>query len=167
MDLNDTGNRVIVGVVAVLLIIGAWYLGTASKGMVSGGKTSDSSTETFQDSTGTWSGAAPLNVSGENLSVQDQPAGSYVMVTSATLPQVGWVAIRDSNGRILGAGRLDGGVHGAVQVPLLRNTESGQKYQALVYTDDGDKAFDLHKDTLLMNSDGSVAGTTFSATNGD
>ena len=169
MDMNDTGNRIISAVVIVLLIIGAWYLGTTSKLMV-GGKTAMSATSTSQTSGVSMAGSdsnSSMNVSGEGISVQDQPAGSYVMVASATLPELGWVAVRDENGRTLGAARFDAGTYSAVQVPLLRNTESGQKYQVLIYTDDGDKSFDLHKDTLVMNADGSVAGTTFSAQNGD
>jgi hypothetical protein len=106
-------------------------------------------------------------VSGEAVSVGDQPAGSYVMVKSVTLPQMGWVAVRDSSGRTLGAARFEAGTYSAVQVPLLRNTVSGEHYQVLLYIDDGDKVFDLHKDTLVMNADGSVAGTTFTALNGD
>lgn len=88
-------------------------------------------------------------------------------VSSATLSQTGWVAVRDSGGRVLGAARLDAGVHEAVQIPLLRNTVSGEHYQVLLYTDDGDKAFDLHIDALVMNSDGSIAGAAFTALNGD
>jgi hypothetical protein len=40
-------------------------------------------------------------------------------------------------------------------------------YQVLVYVDDGDKSFDLHKDTLVMSSDGAVSGAMFSALHGD
>ena len=167
--MNDTGNRVIAGVIVVLLIIGAWYLGTTLK--PSAGMKTATSTSTSTAGTGTPSssmpGTTPVQVSGDAVSVQDQPAGSYVMVASVTLPQTGWVAIRDSSGRTLGAARFDAGTYSAVQVPLLRNTISGQQYQALLYIDDGDKVFDLHKDTLVVNADGTVAGTTFTALNGD
>jgi hypothetical protein len=33
----------------------------------------------------------------------------------------------------------------------------------LVYVDDGDKQFDLHKDILVTGGDGTVAGDVFSA----
>jgi len=108
-----------------------------------------------------------MNVGGEAVSAGDQPAGSIVVVKSVTLSELGWVAVRDSNGRILGATRVDVGAHEAVQVELLRNTTTGEHYQVLLYTDDGDKAFDLHKDTIVTNSDGSVAGAAFTALNGD
>jgi len=178
--MNDTGNRVIAGVVVVLIVIGAWYLGTSLKPTSGTSTTIDTSTtgssvdgsyntgaNTGTTGTGTMSDTGTVKVSGEAITVSDQPAGSYVMVSSVTLPQMGWVAVRDSSGHTLGAARFDAGTYSAVQVPLLRNTTSGEHYQVLLYVDDGDKVFDLHKDTLVMNSDGSVAGATFSAVNGD
>ena len=179
--MNDTGNRVIVGIIVVLLIIGAWYLGSMYKpGSTTGSmSTSTDMTSSSTDTTGntqtghtnntgtTNNSSANMNVGGKALSVQDQPAGSFVVVSSATLPQAGWVAVRDASGRTLGAAWLSAGTHQAVQVPLLRNTVAGGTYQVLIYSDNGDKVFDLHGDTLVMNSDGSVAGASFSATNGD
>ncbi len=166
MDMNDTGNRVIIAVVAVLLIIGAWYLGTTQRFGIKAGEmiSNDSALQMTTNVQGSASG--PM-VGGGSIRVGDQPAGSYVMVSSVKLDTMGWVAVRDADGRTLGAARFEAGMHEAVQVPLLRNTESGQKYQALIYEDDGDKKFDLHQDTLVMNADGSVAGTTFSVTHGD
>lgn len=172
--MNDTGNRVIAGIVVVLLVIGAWYLGTSFKpstatktttGISTSATTAGTSSDT--KTTTATSGATAVQVSGSAVTVKDQPAGSYVMVASVTLPQMGWVAVRDAEGRTLGAGRFDAGTYSAVQVPLLRNTVSGERYQVLLYIDDGDKVFDLRKDTLVMNSDGSVAGTNFTALNGD
>jgi hypothetical protein len=100
---------------------------------------------------------------GESVNVSDQAAGSAVRVAMVTLSQRGWLAARDSSGKILGAARFEPGSNTGVSIPLLRPTVSGEKYQVLVYIDDGDNSFDLHKDTLVMNADGSVARTTFSA----
>lgn len=182
MDLNDTGNRVIGGIVVALLVIGAWYLGTAYK-IPSGTKVADTKTdattsmtdtsgtgETTQTTSSTDTSAEHtpvLPVSGSAVTVKDQPAGDTVTVESATLPQLGWIAVRDSDGRTLGAGRFDAGTVTNVQVPLLRATEPGQRYQVLLYVDDGDKAFDLHTDTLVTNADGSVAGATFTTLSGN
>lgn len=101
--------------------------------------------------------------SGEAVSVANQASGTEVAVSSVTLSQPGWVAVRDSGGRTLGAAWFDAGTHADVSVPLLRGTESGQNYQVLMYADDGDHQFDFHTDILITNADGSVAGTTFSA----
>jgi hypothetical protein len=172
MNMNDTGNRVIAGVVIVLLVIGAWYLGTTFKPATgtkvtmatsTSGTNIGSSTNASTNTTGTTPAGATLTVSGGAVSVKDQPAGSSVLVSSVTLAQLGWVAVRDSSGRTLGAALFGAGTYSAVQVPLLRNTVSGEHYQVLLYADDGDKVFDLHKDTLVMNADGTVAGTTFTA----
>ena len=97
------------------------------------------------------------------MTVADQPAGSVVKIASLTLSQLGWVAIRDSKGWVLGAGRFEAGTSSNVEVVLLRNTVAGEKYQVLLYSDDGDKQYDLHKDSLVMNADASVAGATFTA----
>jgi hypothetical protein len=96
------------------------------------------------------------------VEVADQPAGSIVAIHSVTLVKMGWVAVRDNEGRILGAARFDEGTHTGI-VELLRNTVAGNSYQVLLYVDDGDRAFDLHKDILVSESDGRVAGTTFVA----
>ena len=177
MDMKDTGNRIIIGIVAALVVIGAWYLGTSFKPSsmtktdtdttVSGSVTTDTTTGTGSTNTSSTSGAAQVMVGGEAVTVGNQPAGSFVSVSSVTIAQTGWVAVRDASGHVLGAARVDAGTHTAVQVPLLRNTETGGSYQVLLYADDGDKVFDLHKDTLVMNADGSVAGASFSALNGD
>jgi hypothetical protein len=85
------------------------------------------------------------------------------MVTSATLSQEAWIAIRDASGRTLGAALFPAGPQSNVSVPLLRATASGESYQALVYFDDGTKTFNLKTETIVLNADGSVAGTTFLA----
>ena len=173
MDMNDTGNRVIAAIVIVLLIIGAWYLGhiTVVSPVPGGDETGTVSTTTSASSTSsvttgtisTQTGIPPVQTGGNAVSVGDQPAGMLVSVSSVTLPQAGWVAVRGSDGRTLGAGFFPAGTSSNVVVDLLRGTISGQRYQVLLYTDDGDRQFDLHKDTLIMNADGSVAGTTFNA----
>jgi hypothetical protein len=99
--------------------------------------------------------------SGETVTVQDQAAGPSVSVASVTLNQMGWVAIRDADGRVLGAARFDAGTYANVSVPLLRATVAKSSYQVLLYIDDGDRQFDLHKDILITGADGGVAGTTF------
>lgn len=152
--------------IVILLLIGGWWLyntGTtapAPENAETSGKTGESS-NTGTSSPNPQSPTAPA--AGESVSVADQPAGMSVIVSSVSLSQMGWVAVKDDRGWILGAGRLEMGTHQNISVPLLRTTESGQRYQALLYIDDGDKEFDLRKDSLVIESGGSVAGAMFSA----
>ncbi len=171
MDTSDKTNWFIIGAGILIILIGGWWVVTRT-----GSQTGSPTTATTSSTTGTSSNASgsstttgnPSAVStGEAVSVGDQPAGSFVVAASATLTQMGWLAVRDQDGRVLGAARLEPGTHEAVQIPLLRNTTTGDKYQVLIYIDDGDKEFDLHKDTLVTNADGSVAGAAFTALNGD
>ena len=86
-----------------------------------------------------------------------------VAVASATLSDEGWIAVRDSEGKTLGAALFAPGTYENVSVPLLRATSAGETYQVLIYFDDGTKTFNLHTETIVLNPDGTVAGTTFIA----
>ena len=86
-----------------------------------------------------------------------------VMVASVTLTERGWVAVQDSNGWILGAARLEAGSHPDVEIPLLRATKAGESYKVLVYVDDGDSTFDLHKDMMVMREGEAALSATFVA----
>lgn len=98
---------------------------------------------------------------GDSVSVVTQPAGTNVRVRFVMLSQEGWVAIRNAQGITLGAALFAPGDHTNVSVPLLKSTVAGQNYQALIYFDDGTKTFNLKTETIVLNPDGSVAGTTF------
>ena len=173
MDLNDTTNRVIGAIVLLLVFIGGWWLiarNTVSTGapIVSTDTNSTAGNTTNATNTGDVTPvpaptAPTVEASGESVEVADQPAGMTVTVASAKLAEMGWVAVRDNGGRTLGAARLEAGVHAGVVVELLRGTLSGERYQVLVYVDDGDRAFDLPKDSLVMNAGAGVVGATFTA----
>lgn len=98
---------------------------------------------------------------GDSVNVVDQSAGKSAVIQSISLSKLAWVAIRDKNGWILGAERLEAGDHANVTVTLLRATMAGTSYEAVLYVDDGDRAFDLHKDSLVMKSDGSAVSAAF------
>ncbi len=180
MNMNDTMNRVIMAMIVIILITGAYYAGKV-KGAASnsddisltlsedGTQLEDSlSIEgeeiSMEDASEDAGGATPtVTMEGGSVTVVDQSAGSVVKVSSATLPQVGWIAVRDAKGWVLGARRFEAGTNSDVEVMLLRDTIAGGTYQVLLYSDDGDGQYDLHKDSLVMNPDASVAGTTFTA----
>jgi hypothetical protein len=175
IDLNNTSNRVMVGIILALVFLGGWWLiarhaalriaafeakqaETQESGLVA-----DAGQADIGSVLGPLSDDTPkITASTESIDVLDQDPGLSVIVKGVALVQVSWIAVRDSSGRTLGAGRFEPGVHMGIEVPLLRATEAGQSYQALIYVDDGDREFDLHKDILVTYADGSVAGDVFS-----
>jgi len=88
----------------------------------------------------------------ELVQVKDQQAGPSVFVTRVALEAPGWVAIHEDHGglpgNVLGAHRFDVGVYQGT-VTLLRNTETGNKYHAMLWRDNGDGIFDLESDTVI------------------
>jgi hypothetical protein len=99
--------------------------------------------------------------SGTNaVAVSDQPPGSMVTVASATFSQNGWVVIHEERdgapGAILGARRFDGGENQSGTVELLRPTQEGRVYFAMLHADDGDRSFDHAKDLPLKDPQGNL-----------
>jgi len=88
-----------------------------------------------------------------SIAVDDQGAGSSVVVARIEMNQIGWVAIReDVNGQlgnILGAVLVTEGVHENIQVPLLRDTQKEKTYRAVLFGDNGDKLFNHTVDSML------------------
>jgi hypothetical protein len=91
--------------------------------------------------------------------ILEQTAGRSVKISQLAFEQAGWVAIRDDvNGapgpRILGAQLFAKGATSG-QVSLLRATEPGKSYYALLHVDDGNtKAFDSKMDKPLLDASG-------------
>lgn len=167
MKISERTYQVIIGILALALLAGAWWIFGVQQSGTTAVATPGSQQSGSGGATSGTGASSSAQVGGDAVSVGDQPAGSFVIVESVAVPQMGWVAVRDSSGRVLGAARVEAGTHSAVQVELLRNTVAGEMYQVLVYVDDGDRSFDLHKDTLVMNADGAVSGAIFSALYGD
>ena len=176
---NERTYQIVIAVLVFIIVVGGWFvLGRNGGGMFnatgSGSMATTTSSDVSMDTGASDASSVPavssadeapstMPASGESVEVYDQIAGMSVAVQSLKLDQAGWVAVRGIDGRILGAGWFPAGMQSQVSVPLLRGTTAGERYQVLLYADDGDRAFDLHKDTLLTAGGGSVAGTTFSA----
>jgi len=108
-------------------------------------------------------------VTDNSVTVFDQPAGSTVQVLSVSLIQNGWVVIHEDRdgrpGNILGAQRFTAGLHPeGGEVELLRWTEEGETYYAMLHDDDIDRSFDLTTDLPLTDENGKVILATFVAT---
>jgi len=162
-----TQQWAIVGAVVIVAALGGWWFFTgAGTNQTDDTVTpSENSTETSITSNSNDGRPTVAVNTGEEVSVDDQPAGDSVRVVEAKLSRVSWVAVSDDM-RIYGAARVTppqgGGTVNDITVPLLRNTESGKTYSVVVYADDGDGAFDFKKDALVSGLD-----DTFSALNGD
>jgi hypothetical protein len=131
-------------VVAVVLIGSGWIMSHR------GGSTAASATTTDQVAiVDTTSQTAAVMTTGDALTINDQAAGGTVAIASMSFDKTSWVAVRDAKTHwILGARRFDAGQKTG-EVVLLKKTVAGGKYEGVIYTADGDKAFDLHKDTLV------------------
>lgn len=162
-----TQQWVIAGAVVVVVALGGWlfFTGAASNTADDTATPSKNPTETGTTSSSTDGRPTVAVNTGEEVSVDDQPAGDNVRVVEAKLSRVSWIAVRDDM-RIYGAARVTppqgGGTVSDITVPLLRNTEAGKTYSVVVYADDGDNVFDFKKDSLVSGLD-----DTFSALNGD
>ena len=188
MDKTDTeanGSMMwaIVGLV-VLALIGLWWFtthgGAASKGVqATSTSPTSSSGASMESSTANNSNAGvqitevkPAEIAsashqtipsgGEAISMQEQPAGSSATVASVTLTKPSWVAIKDADSRVLGAAWFDASGRD-LEAPLLRATKPGIIYYAVIFVDDGDKQFDLHKDSIVVDSTGNAINMSFLA----
>jgi hypothetical protein len=104
-----------------------------------------------------------------SISVKDQSASDTVKLDSVTFGAGGgWAVVHEMEGeflgRALGARRFDAGTV-AGEVPLLRNTVSGNLYQVVLYADNGDKEFSMQNDTPFI-VDGHMVGASFNTTGG-
>jgi hypothetical protein len=100
--------------------------------------------------------------------VHDQVPGVSVEVSALSIEQSSWIVIREDNGagapgKILGAQLFDAGT-GSGKVDLLRGTEEGKTYYAMIYTDNGDRSFDPKTDTPILRDDGTPVSMAFKAT---
>lgn len=102
-----------------------------------------------------------------SLTVDDQPAGSVVTIANLSTPSnAGWVVVHEINadgslGRALGASRYneaDGLM--PVRIELLRATSANATYRVVIYSENGDKVFDLKEDKP-MTQDGKMIEDSF------
>lgn len=113
------------------------------------------------------SGTFSIPVTGEgSVIVAHQPAGIVVVLARVNMPRDGWVAIHEKSsgalGNILGAHRFDAGTMSGT-VELLRGTLAGNTYYAVLYSDNGDRAFDPHVDLPMSTANGDMIFASFVA----
>src|SRR3989344_4480086 len=104
----------------------------------------------------------PILLPGENtFVVANQPAGSSIIMSMISLKVSGWIAIHEKDAQggivtILGARRFNAGNYFAEPIDLLRVTEEGHVYVAVLHGDDGEGEFDFAKEIPLKDIKGSL-----------
>lgn len=119
-------------------------------------ETAKTEVKTEETKAGDKTATAPQVVTGEgSIGVVDQKAGGSVVLGALKYPATsGWVVVRDYKdnvpGNVLGAARYDT-VVGLIptSVELIRNTISGNSYQAVYYTNSGVLDFKLGEDVVV------------------
>ena len=107
-----------------------------------------------------------IQVRNELISVGNQPAGTTVAISKVVFEESGWVVIHEGTashiGNALGAARFDAGEHSGT-VKLLRATQPGQTYRAVLYRDNGDRTFNLDTDFPFLGNGNQPIIATFVA----
>ncbi|PCI90473.1 hypothetical protein COB18_00045 [Candidatus Kaiserbacteria bacterium] len=89
------------------------------------------------------------------ITVTNQSAGESVTVQSATLDTDGWIVVHEQQGgfigNALGAKRVDAGTYSNTNIPLLRATVANSAYWIVLYSDNGDRQFNLSDDFPLRD----------------
>ncbi|MBI3442497.1 MAG: hypothetical protein HY007_01920 [Candidatus Sungbacteria bacterium] len=113
-------------------------------------------------------GQISMSIGKNSVSVEDQKPGDTVVIQSVTLAATGWVVVHDDNGgkpgHILGAHRFNAGTYTGQNVELLKGTEEGKVYYAMLHADDGDKQFDYRVDLSVKDETGNPVMMRFVAT---
>ena len=173
---SDSGALVTVAIIALLVGfgIGGWvWPGRGVTTVKDGSEAEDvGSDEEMRDVLGKSGEFMPGTIGMDTagplaLAADDQSAGVTASISSVRLDDLSWIVIHEDDagkpGRILGAKRLDAGTHAGVVVELLRGTEAGKTYYAMIHADDGDKAFDHKKDLVRVNEGGIPVAVSFQA----
>jgi hypothetical protein len=163
--------------VAIALVVGivaGFIIGNsvgASKNKVDTAATSTSENMIFGDEATSTSQAEETDTSPmalvetDKLSVKDQKAGHYVVLSNLTLDKTYWVAVQDSRTTntktyILGAKKIMPGTYTDNSIYVSRATEAGKSYDVVFYQDRGDFNY---SPSLLVTEKGQPIGATFKA----
>lgn len=109
-------------------------------------------------------------VLGENsLVVNEQNSGLSVVMSMVLLSQSGWVAVHEETpegamGNILGARRFAEGTYFSSSIDLLRATEGGRMYYAVLHGDDGDNTFNFETEVPARDASLALIAAKFIAT---
>ncbi len=150
--MESSKNIVITGIVLAVVIGGLVYA------ILNVGKTDDTLYVAPNDT------KTPADTSAYSLIVTDQPPGDVVFISSATLPEGGFVVIyKDDSGSLgisIGSRYFrDGTNPGDIQLtePLVL----GGKYYAVLHRDNGNRTFEPAVDVAVTRDTGEVVSVAF------
>jgi hypothetical protein len=156
---QQDGSKTLVSFVVGLLIGGmlVWAFSGPTATAPTDQVTTDDATEMTEEATDESTDASEtdadtpavvtLPVGNGSIIVNDQPASASIVLDRATYPvSEGWIGVRDYNngqlGFILGVVRFsEAGALVPENIILQRPTQVGQEYAVVVFTEDGNNAF--------------------------
>lgn len=103
----------------------------------------------------------------DDISVDNQSAGTSVVVREVTVTEPSWLAVSEpvqGGVRILGAKLVDVGTTNNVKIDLLRGTLAGKTYTVVVRADNGDHVFVSATDKPVVGSNGQEFADSFTVT---
>jgi hypothetical protein len=147
--------------VALLLIVGIVterdirHMGTSNGGTTASDDANLSDEEAM----------AGVNTTVATITVKEQMPGGTVSVEYVEISEDGWVVVHETEAghvlNALGAARLDVGTHDDVLIELLRETNPGGTYAIILYTDNGNKEFEIRGDLPMIDVEGNPVMQSF------
>ena len=99
--------------------------------------------------------------------VADQAPGNIVYISTVQLSKPGFVVIQKDNGGVpgdvIGSQYFDKGIFPG-KITVTSPTIEGDMYYAVLYTDNGDKKFDIKKDLPIKDAKGNTIMKLFKVT---
>jgi hypothetical protein len=159
---NMSSTKIIIIFLCGLVVVGALFFAITGKE-----NAEEKAVDTTIPVTDEKMAAPVIQPSNDSFKVTDQEAGMTVVVRQMELTGESWLVVHElhpdgARGNALGAARF-GSDAAFAEIPLLRGTEAGKRYSVIIYGDDGDRAFDLKKDTPKQNASGEAISSSFFA----
>jgi hypothetical protein len=147
MNPETTNSSVWKWVVTIVVIVALVIIGIVVFG---GGKNAEPVTETNNDQK-----VEQENITSDKVVVVDQFPGNVVYVSSVSLSKPGFVVIKKDAqgvpGEVIGTQYFEAGINPG-KVTLSQPTVNGKTYYAVLYSDNGDKKFDMTKDMEVKDA---------------
>lgn len=119
-----------------------------------------------------FSSGSEASVLYDAIFVGDQVEGSSVVVSLLTNKKPGFVVIQEEEGgkpgRPVGVSDfLNAGERSRIVLDLVRPLREGERLYAIIYEDNGDKAFDIRTDKRVESEEGREVMMSFIVTDGE